>query len=104
MKNGCMKNRIFFLLSLVLMGCASSLDIVKFKQDIGMQETGEEYTISRCAYIPFEYKRQSQQHYLHCGYVQSESGFSLYTKNNSTEKYQKNTIFHMGILAAPFII
>lgn len=84
-----MKNTILLSLSLTLISCATPLDTVKFKQDIGVQDMDGKEIISRCAYIPFKYERQVQQSYRQCAYIQNESGFHLYEKNKATQSYQK---------------
>jgi hypothetical protein len=84
-----MKISVYFSLALMLGGCASSLDIAKFKQDVGLQETDGSSTVSRCAYIPFSYGRQRQGSYEQCAYIQNSSGFSIYLPNNTTQHYKK---------------
>ncbi len=84
-----MKNTILLSLPLILIGCATPLDTVKFKQDIGVQDIDGKEIISRCAYIPFKYERQVQQPYRQCAYIQNESGFHLYETNKATRSYQK---------------
>lgn len=83
------KTTIITLFLLTLFGCASSLDIEKFKASIETQEKNGPHTISRCVYIPFKYERQVERPFSHCAYIQNPTGFYLYTRNKETQNYQE---------------